>query len=189
MELKKESPDSFSPNGQGNTSIMQNEDTKKSVKYRKSDAVKLLEILADEAARNRYPNVPYLAPRVYRDKTTNERIKCVSDFLKLKGHRCKRTDTALRVIDNSKHVTDVLGNSRLIGNIQRVYGSGAKSLYHLKAVIAGKSVSIEIKCGATVDNQNQPYSAYRAEVEKSGGIYVFVTDFESFLSWYKNFAL
>jgi hypothetical protein len=59
----------------------------------------------------------------------------------------------------------------------------------LKAVIAGKSVSIEIKCGATVDNQNQPYSAYRAEVEKSGGIYVFVTDFESFLSWYKNFAL
>lgn len=163
--------------------------TKKTIRYRKSEAVKHLEMLADEAARKRYPNVPYLAPRVFSDKTPNELTKCVFDFLKLKGHFCEQTNKVGRVVDNLRQVTDVLGNSRLIGSIHRVYSSEIKSRCQLKAVICSKSISIEVKGGEFFENQSQSQRTSQIEVEKSGGIYITVPDFEYFLTWYKNFML
>jgi hypothetical protein len=88
---------------------------KKSNCYCKSEAVKLLEAIATDEARRLHPNIPphYIAPRTYRDDTA-------------KGHHCERTGNEGRVIDQRKIVTDVLGNSRMIGSVQRVYGSGMR---------------------------------------------------------------
>ena len=164
-------------------------DTKK-IRYHKSDAVKYLETLADEAARMRYPNTPphYLCPRTYKDNTTNELTKCVYDFLKLNGIFTERTGNEGRVIDNRQAVTDVLGHTRMIGTIQRVYGSGTKGTSDLKAVINGRFIAIEIKCAATNDRQSNSQRTYQLEVEKSGGIYLLIPDFDNFLTWYQKFT-
>lgn len=170
------------------SSFEHSEKKQKAFRYKKSKAILFLEKLALDAAKKRYPNVPYLAPRVYRDDSANELTKCVVDFLKLEGHFCERTGNEGRVIDHRKAVTDVLGHTRMIGNIQRIYGSGMKGTSDLKAVIGGKFIAIEIKCAVTHDRQSQTQRTYQLEVEKSGGIYRLVTDFESFLTWYQNFT-
>ena len=162
--------------------------SKKKCRYRKSNSIIYLEEIALLAAKKRYPNVPYLAPRTYRDDTTNSLTKCVVDFLKLEGLFCERTGNEGRVIDNRKQFTDVIGRVRMIGNIQRIKGSGMKGTSDLKSIIQGRFIAIEIKCTATSDRQSQVQQLYKEEVEKSGGIYLLVPDFESFLKWYQNFT-
>lgn len=171
------------------TLIDQIEAKPKSIRYHKSDAVKYLESLADEAVRVKYPKTPvrYLCPRTYKDNTTNELTKCVYDYSKLKGIFIERTGNEGRTIDNRQAVTDVLGHTRMIGTIQRVYGSGTKGTSDLKAIINGRSIAIEIKCAATHDRQSNSQRTYQLEVEKSGGIYLLVPDFKTFLLWHQNF--
>lgn len=167
-------------------SVYQKTEAKKQ-RYVKSDSIKLLERMADEAARKRYPNTPphYLAPRKYSDKNTSELTKAVTDFLKLEGHFCERTGNEGRVIDNRKEVTDVLGHTRIIGSAKRVHGSGMRGTSDLKAVINGQFVAVEIKCAATSDRQSQAQKQYQQSVESSGGLYVIARTFEGFLNWYK----
>lgn len=167
----------------------QDKDTNKISRYRKSNSILYLEEIALHAARKRYPTVPYLAPRKYRDDTANGLTKCVIDFLKLEGLFCERSGNEGRVIDNRKQFTDVLGNLRTIGNIQRIKSSGMKGASDLKSIIQGRFVAIEIKCAATRDRQSESQRMYQWEVEKSGGIYILVPDFESFLNWYQKFTL
>lgn len=167
------------------TSLPTFKDTKKP-RYHKSDAIRHLESLANEAARLKYPNVPYLAPRVYRDNNGNNLTKCVKAFLELEGHFCERTGNEGRVIDNRQRITDVLGHTRVIGSMERIYSSGRKGTSDLKAIIQNKFIAIEIKCAATHDRQSEAQRLYQLDVEKSGGIYVIATSFEQFLAWYQS---
>lgn len=154
--------------------------------YSKSEAVKCLETIANNAARAKYPNVPYLAPRTYRDDTANGLTKCVIDFLILSGHHCERTGNEGRIIDNRKAVTDILGNVRMIGSVQRVHGSGMRGTSDLKAVINGQFVAIEIKCEATKDRIRPDQLKYKETIEKSCGLYVIATTFAGFMEWYNQ---
>lgn len=51
------------------------------VRYCKSPAVKMLETLAMDEARRRYPTVPYLAPRTFRDDTAKSKRRGESTLL------------------------------------------------------------------------------------------------------------
>jgi hypothetical protein len=134
-----------------------------------------------------YPNVPDIAlPKTeYNDRSANGLTRCVLDYLLLSGHFCERTGNEGRVIDGRKTYTDVIGRQKTIGTVKRIKSSGTKGTSDLKAVINGRMVAIEIKFGA--DRQSQHQKDYQAMVEKAGGTYWIVKNFEQFLNLYENF--
>ena len=137
--------------------------------------------------REMYPNVPDIAlPKTeYNDKSANGLTRCVLDYLLLSGHFCERTGNEGRVIDGRKTYTDVIGRQKTIGTVKRIKSSGTKGTSDLKAVINGRMVAIEIKYGA--DRQSQHQKDYQAMVEKAGGTYWIVKNFEQFLNLYENY--
>jgi hypothetical protein len=137
--------------------------------------------------REMYPNVPDIAlPKTeYNDKSANGLTRCVLDYLLLSGHFCERTGNEGRVIDGRKTYTDVIGRQKTIGTVKRIKSSGTKGTSDLKAVINGRMVAIEIKFGA--DRQSQHQKDYQAMVEKAGGTYWIVKNFEQFLNLYENY--
>lgn len=159
----------------------------KSSRYRKSNAVKLLEAIADQAARTKYPNVPYLAPRTFRDDTANRLTQCVIDFLRLSGHQAERVSTTGRMIDRRQTFEDVTGRSRTIGRATWIPGTGTNGSADISATIAGKSVKIEVKFGP--DRQSQAQKDYQQAIETAGGVYFIARTFDHFFAWYNlNFS-
>lgn len=149
--------------------------------------MKPLELLKDlkrQSLREEYPKVPHYAiplPK-YSDSTANGLTKCVIDFLNLNGCFAERTGTEGRVIDGRKTYTDVLGRQKTIGTVKRIPTSGTKGSSDIKAVIGGKMIAIEIKVGK--DRQSEAQKGYQEKVEKAGGIYWIVKDFEGFYEKY-----
>ena len=141
--------------------------------------------LADIKAR--YPNVPLIAlPKIeYNEKTSNGLSKCILDFVNLSGYLAERTGTEGRVIDNRKTYTDVIGRQKTIGSVKRIKTSGLVGSSDLKLYINGKIVAVEIKIGR--DRQSQAQKEYQERMEKAGGIYLIIKDFETFFSWFQEF--
>jgi hypothetical protein len=137
--------------------------------------------------RELYPNVPEIAlPKTeYNDRSANGLTKCVLDFLNLSGHFCERTGNEGRVIDNRKTYTDVIGRQKTIGTVKRIKSSGTKGTSDLKAVINGRMIAIEIKYGK--DRQSEAQKDYQAMVERAGGEYWIVKNFEQFFDLYQEF--
>jgi len=150
-------------------------------------AIDRLRQLKIAKTREMCPNVPEIAlPKTeYNDRSANGLTKCVLDFLNLSGHFAERTGNEGRVIDGRKTYTDVLGRQKTIGSVKRIKSSGTKGTSDLKAVISGRMVAIEIKYSQ--DRQSQAQKDYQAMVEKAGGTYWIVKNFEQFLNLYDNF--
>lgn len=166
--------------------IVQDKGNKK-LPYRKGSAVKLLELLANEAARAKYPTVPYLAPRTFRDDSANGLTKCILAFLRIKGHQAERINSTGRIVDKRKSYTDVVGRRRTIGNYEWVYSNGTRGTADISAILGGRSMKIEVKIRS--DRQSEAQHRYQQEVEKAGGIYVIARDFQEFYDWYNlNFG-
>lgn len=157
---------------------------KKSIKYRKPEAVKLLEAMADAAARKRYPNTPphYLAPRKYRDDTANGLTQCVIEFIRLNGGQAERISNTGRRIDTQITFCDVIGAQRTIGGTHWINGTGTNGTADVSSTILGRSVKVEVKIGA--DRQSEAQRLYQSHIEQAGGIYVIASSFEQFFDWY-----
>lgn len=158
-------------------------DTKKH-QYIKSLAVKELERLADNAAKAKYPAVPYLVPRKFRDDSANGLTKCIISFLRLKGYQAERINSTGRIVDKRKSYTDVTGRRRTIGNYVWVYGTGTKGTSDISATVSGRSVKIEVKIGR--DRQSDAQRRYQEQVEKAGGLYFIAKNFEQFYQWFNE---
>ncbi len=154
--------------------------------YRKSEALKILEAMANDEARAKNPNTPveWLAPRKYSDNTANSLTRCVIDFIRFKGGQAERISNTGRVIDNRKSFTDVIGRTRTIGQTKYIPGTGTNGTADISATIGGKSVKIEIKIGS--DRQSEAQKQYQQDVEKAGGIYVIVKSFQEFFEWFNE---
>jgi hypothetical protein len=159
---------------------------KKKLPYRKSHAVKLLEQLANDAARMKYPDTPpqWLAPRKYRDYSANGLTRCIIHFLNFKGHQAERINNTGRPIDQRKTFTDVIGRYRTIGSTKWIPGTGTRGTADISATIAGKSVKIEVKIGS--DRQSQAQKEYQRMIEAAGGMYVIARSFDEFFQWYNE---
>ena len=158
--------------------------------YRKSDAVKYLELLVFEAKRLRYSNIPvkYLSIDKFRDDTAGSLAKCIKSYIQVTGGQCERCSNTGRPIDRTKTFTDVTGHVRTIGRVVWIPGTGTNGSADLSATIAGRSVKLEVKIGS--DRQSKAQCEYQKAIESAGGIYYIATDFTSFLDWYfKNFPL
>ena len=154
-------------------------------RYKKSEAVKTLERLADLRSREKYPNMPdqYRAPKKYRDKSSNELTKCIIHWIRYNHYQAERINVTGRLKDNTRVVSDVLGYQREIGSKQWMPTSGQRGSSDISATIKGKSVKIEVKIA---DKQSEHQVQYQKSVELAGGIYFLARNFEEFLEFYKN---
>lgn len=139
---------------------------------------------------DKYPSVPQGMHHIkkYSDSSANALTKCVIDFLNFSGHQAERINTMGRVLDNRKSFVDVVGRTRVIGSTKYIKGTGTVGSADISATIRSLgSVKIEIKYGK--DKQSIAQKQYQEQIERAGGAYIIVKDFDSFLEWYDGNGL
>ena len=124
----------------------------------------------------------YIVRTKFTDKTANGLTKAIVKWINLNGYQAERISTSGRWVDNSKVVTDVLGNQKKIGSGKYIKGSGTKGSADISATIKGKSIKIEVKIGK--DKQSEAQVEYQKAIERAGGIYFIAKDFDSFYEFY-----
>ncbi len=146
--------------------------------------IKLLNRLAFDAKRSRYPEIRpgLLALPNFSDKTANGLTGCIIAFLRLQGAQAERINCTGRQIDKRQTYTDVLGNTRQIGSLQWIPTNGTRGTADISATIAGRSIKIEVKVGR--DYQRPAQRVYQKQVEAAKGIYFIATSFDQFYQWY-----
>lgn len=150
-------------------------------------SIKVLQDLIWQLECVKYPRMPkeYIAKPTYSDKTANGLTKCIIHFVKANGYQAERISNTGRYIDNSKIVTDSMGFQKRIGSGQYIKGTGTNGTADISATIKGKSIKIEVKIGK--DRQSEAQKKYQADIERAGGIYIIVKDFDEFIYFYKKF--
>lgn len=135
----------------------------------------------------KFPSCPAhsLPVKKYTDNSANNLTKCVIDFLNMSGFQAERINTTGRYVDNKKTFVDIVGRQRTIGSGKFIKGTGTKGSADISATIFGRSIKIEIKYAK--DIQSQAQKEYQADIERAGGIYIIVRDFDSFIEWYNNY--
>ena len=121
----------------------------------------------------------YVPKEVFSDKTANKLTKAVIRYLQLNGYQAERISNMGRYIDESKVVTDAVGFTRRIGSGKYIKGTGTNGTADISSTIAGRSVKIEIKIGA--DKQSEAQKKYQTDVERAGGLYWIVKDWNGFI--------
>ena len=149
-----------------------------------------LKELALMQLKDKHPNIPEhaLARPFYTDKTSNGLTKCVVHFIRLRGYQAERINSTGRLLERKSKSMSIFHSSRNINTGKWIKGSSTNGTADISATIKGRSVKIEIKCRATGDHyQSADQKKYQKEVERAGGIYIIVRDFDSFLEWFKTF--
>jgi hypothetical protein len=151
------------------------------------NSIKVLQDLIWQLECVKYPRMPkeYVAKRTYSDKTANGLTKCIIDWIKANGYQAERISNTGRYIDNSKIVTDSMGFQKKIGSGQYIKGTGTNGTADISATIKGRSIKLEVKIGK--DRQSEAQKKYQADIERAGGIYIIVKDFDEFMNFYKKF--
>lgn len=156
----------------------------------KATALQHLKELALEHDRRKYPNTPdrYRAMHKYSDKTANGLTKAVIDFLRLNNWQAERIAVTGRQVDTRKTYTDVIGRTMQVGSVKWIKGSMQRGAADISATVKGRSVKIEVKCKASGDRyQSEEQKRYQEEVERAGGIYLIVREFDDLYQWYYRF--
>lgn len=138
----------------------------KKAPYRKSEAVRELERMANEEAQQKHPTCPHLAPRTFRDDTANSLTKCITAYLRLNGAFVSRV--------NNTGIYD-----RRLNRYRP--GTSRKGLPDIIATYKGKSLMIEVKHGR--DRMSEHQERVRQEQEQSGGLWFTAHDFTEFKEW------
>ena len=123
----------------------------------------------------------YIVRTKFTDKTANGLTKAIVKWINLNGYQAERISTSGRWVDNSKVVTDVLGNQKKIGSGKYIKGSGTKGSADISATIKGRSIKIEVKMK---DKQSEAQIEYQKAIERAGGIYFIAKDITSFYEFY-----
>lgn len=127
----------------------------------------------------------YVVRTKYNDSTANGLTKCVIDYINLSGGQAERISNTGRYIDESRIVTDVLGNRKKIGSGKYIKGTGTNGTADISATFKGKSIKIEIKMK---DKQSEAQKEYQQSIERAGGIYFICHNFEEFLDKFNTFV-
>jgi hypothetical protein len=150
----------------------------------KSESIKELERMADEAAKLAHPGMPHLAPRKFDDKTANSLTRAIITYLQLKNHQAERISVTGRPQDNTRIVTDVLGSQRRIGSVTWIPGTMTRGSADISSTIRGRSVKWEVK--VKKDKQSEFQKKYQESIERAGGYYFIVHNFMEFIERYNS---
>jgi hypothetical protein len=150
-----------------------------------SKGLEKLRELAMAHSRALHPLMPEYARSIrnYSDKTANGLTKCGIDWLRFSGWQAERINCTGKMVDNTKIITDVLGDRRSIGSVKWLPTSGQKGTADISAVIRGRAVKIEVKMK---DRQSPDQIEYQRQIEQSGGLYWLVRSFDEFLNFYNE---
>lgn len=127
----------------------------------------------------------YVVRTKYIDTTANGLTKCVIDYINFIGGQAERISNTGRYIDESRIVTDVLGNRKKIGTGKYIKGTGTNGTADISATFKGKSIKIEIKMN---DKQSEVQKEYQQAIERAGGIYFICHTFDEFLEKFNTFV-
>lgn len=146
-----------------------------------------LKSLMTEQHKRRYPNLPdhTRCIKIPTDSNANGLTRCVITWIELHGFQAERISNTGRMIDRTKVVTDVAGRCTIIGSKEWIPGTGTNGTADISATIKGRSVKIEIKYEK--DRQSEAQKQYQADIERAGGVYLIVRDFDEFINWFDNF--
>ncbi len=122
-------------------------------------------------------------PVTYRDDTTNGLTRCVYDYLKFNGHYVNRINT-----QGQARIEKIQCFNKIIEKVRYTPGTTNKGTSDLIAIINGKHIAIEIKCGKTKDMMRRDQFKERERVETAGGVFIIVIDMQTFVDWYKTFT-
>lgn len=140
--------------------------------------LQLLQQLAIEDNKKRHPDFPddYRPSKKYKTSTANGLTKAVVDFLNFSGH------FATRINNQGTWVRDKFSKD---GGYYRP-STQVKGIADIDALIKGYKVAIEVKIGS--DRQSEAQKDYQAKIERAGGYYWIVKDFDQFHELYTIFV-
>ena len=127
----------------------------------------------------------YVVKNKFNDDTANSLTRSVMRHIELIGGQAERISNTGRYIDESRIVTDVLGNRKKIGTGKYIKGTGTNGTADISATFKGKSIKIEIKMK---DKQSESQKEYQQMIERAGGIYFICHNFDEFLDKFNTFA-
>jgi len=136
-------------------------------------------------------NMPpaYVPKDKFSDKTANSLTKCIVTWININGGLAERISSTGRMIDNTKVVSNVLGQKYLIGSVGYIPGTTRNGTADVSATfksLSGKVISwkIEVKIGN--DRQSEAQIKYQKDIEAAGGYYTIAKDFAGFILEYKR---
>ena len=133
----------------------------------------------------KYPSFPEHAipKKVWSDNSANGLTKCVIDLINYEGCQAERISTQGTYVEGAK--IKVGENERQLKG-KYIPTQGTKGSADISATIRGRSVKIEIKYGC--DRQSDVQKEYQASIERAGGVYIIVSNFDEFVIWFDEFV-
>lgn len=124
----------------------------------------------------------YVPVTKFNTKTANGLTKAIVTFINLTGGQAERISSMGRVIDERKIVTNVLGQTGLIGSQKYIRGTSTNGTADISAIIKSKKGNIipwkiEVKMK---DKQSKVQKEYELSIIKAGGEYSIVHNWEEF---------
>lgn len=138
--------------------------------YIKSLAVRELETLAMNEAKQLHPDCPALAPRKFRDDGSNNLTKCVVEYIRLSGGFASRINNqGTFSFKLNKYIpgTSKRGLPDIIGTHQ-----------------SGRSMMIEVK--ANGDKMRPEQEKIKQEQERVNGLFYIAKNFTDFKTWFDS---
>lgn len=148
-----------------------------------------LQALEMELLKEKYPtmNESYIPKTDWKDNSANSLTKCVIAWIQFMGGQAERISSQGQYREGAKIQ---VGSGQLAYTKQLpgkwTPGQSTKGTADISATIRGRSVKIEIK---QKDKQSEAQKQYQAAIERAGGVYIIVRDFDSFVEWYESFVL
>lgn len=133
---------------------------------------------------------PNYVPRdVFKIKTANGLTKACVTWININGGLAERISSSGRMVDNTKVVSNVLGQQYRIGSVGYIPGTTRNGTADAAATFrnkAGQVVSwkMEIKIGS--DKQSPAQKKYQEDTERAGGVYSLIRTYDQFYEeWLK----
>ena len=109
----------------------------------------------------------------------------ICDFMRLKGHGAAKVSTTGVYRDNTKVITNVIGQRVKVGSKGWTHGQATKGASDLNLIVYGLNWSVEVKFRK--DRQSTNQKTFEKMIQKAGGFYSIVRTLEDFYEQYYNF--
>jgi hypothetical protein len=147
-----------------------------------------LKALELEALRLKHPTIDqkYLAFTDWKDNSANSLTNCVIAYVQYMGGQAERISSQGQYREGAKiqvGTGEIAYHKQLPG--KWTPGQSTKGTADISTTIRGRSVKIEIK---QKDKQSDVQKQYQAAIERAGGVYIIVRNFDDFVIWYDDFV-
>lgn len=147
-----------------------------------SFTLKDLSLLDIEAQHKANPNYPkkYLVATKFTDKTSAALERAICAYINLNGGMAERRKNTGRYLDDSKIVTNIIGQQMKLGSGRYIPGTGRNGTSDCSGIWKGRPIAIEVKIGK--DRISEAQKEYQKDFELAGGVYIVAKDWNGFIN-------